>query len=287
MTLIEFKNHFVQTLNKKYPRREIDFYFKQLLEHVTSINPIDLALNPDQKIQKPHLATLKKTILELVEFKPLQYILGECLFLERAFKVNQQVMIPRLETEELVQWINEDYQDTKNIQIFDIGVGSGCIAISLAIENPTWIVEGCDTHDAILKVANLNAKKFQAKTRFFKRDILRHKAKKEDSKYNVIVSNPPYVTHAEKKEIQPNVLKWEPHSALFVSNKNPLKYYLRIAAYGCHNLQPNGHLYLEINPKFQQEIRDLLKNFHYDEIVFKKDKFNRIRMVKAAMGYRL
>ncbi|MCY4215983.1 MAG: peptide chain release factor N(5)-glutamine methyltransferase [Flavobacteriaceae bacterium] len=284
MTLIEFKNWFVLTLNKKYPRREIDFYFNQLMEHFTSINPIDLALKPDQKLQKIPLATLKKTTLELAEFKPLQYILGECLFLERTFKVNQQVMIPRPETEELVQWINEDYSSTKNIQVFDIGIGSGCIAISLAIENPTWIVEGCDAYDVVLKVANLNAKKLQAKTRFFKLDIFKHEAKKEDSKYHVIVSNPPYVTHCEKKEIQPNVLKWEPHSALFVPDENPLIFYRKIVAYGCDHLEPNGYLYLEINPKFHQEINDLLKSFNYIDIVFKKDRFDQIRMVKAAIN---
>ncbi|MCY4162180.1 MAG: peptide chain release factor N(5)-glutamine methyltransferase [Flavobacteriaceae bacterium] len=281
MTLIELKNWFVQMLNQKYPRREIDFYFNQLMEHFTTFDSIDLALRPNQIIPKKNLTFLKEATIELLEFRPLQYISGETVFLERTFKVNKHVMIPRPETEELVQWIQADYQSSKNIRVMDMGTGSGCIAISLSLENPTWNISGCDIHKDIIKIARQNAKDLNANTNFFYFDIIQYTPTQKDFKVNVIVSNPPYVTHGEKKEMLPNVLNWEPHSALFVSNDNPLIFYRKIATYGLQNLKPNGKLYFEINPKFHREIKDLLNNFNYTDIVFKKDTFDRIRMVRA------
>lgn len=284
MTLIEFRNWFYQSLDTRYPTKEVDFYCKQLMLHFTKLDPIHLALNPDQILPKNHLTSLKNATIELVEFKPLQYILGESIFLERSFKVNNHVMVPRSETEELVQWINYDHKLTENIQIFDIGTGSGCIAISLALENPTWIVKGCDAYTEALKIAKQNAKKLHAKVDFSYRDILKYKPVQKGFKFNVIVSNPPYVTQIEKKEMQSNVLEWEPHAALFVSDENPLIFYRKIAAFGRDNLNTNGQLYLEINPKYYKEIEVLLEKFKYTDITFKKDKFNRIRMVKATVS---
>ena len=279
MNLITLKNNFKSRLSSTYPIEEIDSFFYISLEYKLNIKRVEYALNPSHTIPKESQSYFKEVIEKLNKEIPIQYIIGETDFYGLKFKVNEHVLIPRPETEELVDWVLNDVKANDTVKILDIGTGSGCIAISLAKNLPKCKVFGLDISKEALKVANKNAELNNVNVEFINEDIL--KLNNFLEQFDIIVSNPPYVRELEKHEIQKNVLNNEPHLALFVKDQAPLLFYERIAIFANTNLKKNGFLYFEINQYLATETKILLNDKNFKNIELKKDLNNNNRMIKA------
>jgi len=279
MTIKQLKRVFTSEITHLYPQTEVDSFFYLLAEEVLSLNRVDIALKLNEEISIPQ--KFHDALNDLVIQKPIQYILGKTVFYGLDFRVNKNVLIPRPETEELVEWIIEDYlKSTKKTTILDIGTGSGCIAISLAKNINNATVFAVDVSEKALETAKLNAINNKVEIDFILDNIL-SPSKENTNKYDVIVSNPPYVRNLEKEEIQDNVLKNEPHLALFVEDSNPLIFYSAIADFALKNLNNKGVLFFEINQYLGTETVALLKDKKFKNVVLKKDIFGNDRMIKA------
>ncbi|WP_203256985.1 peptide chain release factor N(5)-glutamine methyltransferase [Hyunsoonleella ulvae] len=285
MKLKDIRNTFHKALGQFYPREEINTFFYLLTEKFYGLKRIDLAMHPNKKIQHESL------ILEALELlkteKPIQYILKEAEFFGLKFKVDENVLIPRPETEALVQWIINTVDEGREINILDIGTGSGCIAISLKKTLPKANVYAIDVSESALEVAKGNALNNKVTLQFMKCDILDEKAWEhcfKDLKFDVIVSNPPYVRVLEKQLMQPNVLEYEPHLALFVEDDNALLFYEAISKFAKQALHQDGCLFFEINEYLGEETVGLLEEFYFKNIILKQDIFGKDRMIKAEMN---
>ncbi|WP_201741844.1 peptide chain release factor N(5)-glutamine methyltransferase [Flagellimonas alvinocaridis] len=288
MLLQEIKTIFHKELDGIYPKEEVDAFFYRCIEHYLGLERFVLVVRPKTTVTKEEEQPLFEALTQLKQERPLQYILGTTHFMDMEFAVNEDVLIPRPETEELVQWIMDDVENQKSesehriseIRILDIGTGSGCIAISLAKYIPTAKVYALDISEKALEVARKNAEANSVDVTFFKQSILDPGLDLELD-FDVIVSNPPYVRELEKKEIKKNVVDHEPHLALFVSDEDPLLFYRAIAHFANRNLSKNGGLYLEINQYLGAESQSLLKAHNFSEIELRKDIFGNDRMIKA------
>ncbi len=281
MLLLDFKKNFFLTLLKQYPKTEINSFFKLLIEYKLGLNRIETALNTTLVLKKNEELFLKNALEKLKKQVPIQYIIGETEFYGLKFFVNKNVLIPRPETEELVQWIIENTSKNKPISILDIGTGSGCVAISLAINLPNATVFALDISEKALKTATKNAKQNIVDIQFIKEDILQ--LNKLPQKFDIIVSNPPYVRELEKIKMQPNVLKNEPHLALFVKDANPLLFYEKITKLASIYLNKNGQLFFEINQYLGKQMVELVQSNNYKEIELKKDFYEVDRMLRAIL----
>lgn len=280
MTLKEYRSYFKTNLKDIYPEEEIGSFFYLLTEKFLTLKRVEVALELQRKLTLEETNIFENALRQLEKEVPIQYIIGETEFFGLTFKVNQSVLIPRPETEELVDWIIKDYVHIKQpLTILDVGTGSGCIAISLAKHLTKAIVTGLDISPTALKVASENANMNEVPVSFLEQDILT--LKNLETTYDVIVSNPPYVTVSEKQKMQSNVLLYEPHNALFVSDDTPLLFYKNIAEIALKNLNRNGNLYFEINESYGSEIVDLLKKLRFKNVELKKDLFGKERMIKA------
>ena len=289
-----------------------------MMEHYLGLERFALALNPNLIITKEEEHPFFEGLAELRLERPLQYILGKAHFMEMDFVVNENVLIPRPETEELVRWILEEVQsikykvlsrkleirNTKNeirnikeeeesgnkegrefgtqsseLRILDIGTGSGCIAISLAKNLPNAKVYALDVSEEALEVAKENAAQNGVEVHFVQADIMT--AKSIEGKFDIIVSNPPYVRELEKAEIQNNVKRYEPDLALFVSDEDPLIFYKHIVQFALRNLKKDGLLFFEINQYMGKETQQVLEEQNFSEIELRKDMFGNDRMVKG------
>jgi release factor glutamine methyltransferase len=245
------------------------------------MNRLDFALKPGKEISLEEKEKFESAIQRLSKHKPIQYILGETEFFGLKFKVNKNVLIPRPETEELVQWILDDVGASKNpsnLKILDIGTGSGCIAISLAKNLPDVEIFALDVSEKALKTARENAGLNGVNVNFIQADILNLEAL--TGKFDIIVSNPPYVREMEKVEMHRNVLENEPNLALYVKDADPLIFYGTIAKLAQVGLQNNGNLYFEINQYLAEETEDILKNTGF-KTELKKDIFGNYRMLRG------
>ena len=279
MLLSQLKIQFLEQLKGKYPSTEIESFFNILIEYYLNLRRIDLALNPDIEISEDQYSNFKKALWRLKDHEPVQYITGETEFYGLKFRVNKNVLIPRPETEELVEWIISDFKDSgKGLNILDIGTGSGCIPVSLAKEIPNSKVSSFDISEEALKLAKKNAKINQVKVDFQKVNIL--EMEKLDESYDIIVSNPPYVRELEKKEMHKNVLNFEPDTALYVKDEDPLLFYKKIAELAVMALHSDGALYFEINQYLGEETKSLVEKFGF-EAELKKDIFGNYRLLKA------
>lgn len=281
MQLNEFKLVFFSDLSKLYATTEIQSFFNILIESKLNLTRVDVALSPTLKLSKEEFVYFQKALTDLKNSIPIQYIVGETSFYGLQFKVNNTVLIPRPETEELVEWVIKDYKDIPNIKILDIGTGSGCIAISLAKNLPNATVYALDVSEKALEIAQNNAKTNNVTVHFLKENIL--KSNSLPDSFNIIVSNPPYVRDLEKKQIQKNVIDYEPHIALFVKNDNPLLFYNKISELAKTHLTKHGSLYFEINQYLGSETVALLADKGFKNIELKKDIFKVDRMVKALL----
>ena len=281
MRLSEFRSYFQKTLLKIYSKEEVDSIFKRLIDFYFEWDASYPIINPNYLLDFNAYEKLKFALSELRKEKPLQYITHQATFFGIDFFVNQSVLIPRPETEDLVNWVLEDISKNKIIsaQLMDIGTGSGCIAVSLANANKQINVTAIDLSEEALKVAMKNAKQHRVKINFIKQDIqsLFHWKNPLD----IIVSNPPYIHPNEKKEISPNVLNYEPHMALFTPENDPVYYYRLIINFALAVLKSGGSLYLEINPKYLELLKSNFSDDTFGEIEVRNDIFGKSRMIKV------
>ncbi len=280
MLIKKYRVQFIKELLLIYDEKEIESFFYLILEKNHQLKRIDLALNPELELDDSQLKQWNAILDELKNQKPIQYILEETYFCNLPFYVDENVLIPRPETEELIDLIlsnNPTNQQSKNLKIVDIGTGSGCIAITLAATIPTAEVFAIDVSEKALEVAKKNAKLNEAKVTFLQKNIL--ETDDLEQTFDIIVSNPPYVRNLEKAEINANVLEYEPHLALFVEDNDALLFYRKIANLAKKNLKPNGQLYFEINQYLGKETIELLKNLGFQNIELKKDIYENDRMI--------
>ncbi len=285
MKLKLFQKTYHEQLDRTYGPDEVDSFFYRLTEHYLGLSRLQIALHPDTIIPEAKVQLMVAALERLKREQPIQYIIGSTEFYGLTFNVNSDVLIPRPETEELVDWIVRDCDPsiyTSPIRILDVGTGSGCIAISLAKNIPDAVVYALDISEAALKLAEENAKRNNVKVNFIKIDILNYTQQLLLSDlFDIVVSNPPYVRHLEKKHMANNVLDHEPHLALFVEDKNPLEFYEAICQFTVNNLMTNGKLYFEINEYLGEQMKVLLEAYNFNEIELKKDLFEKNRMLKA------
>ena len=241
----------------------------------------DICLGKDTQLSANNQTELKGITDRLLEQEPIQYVLGQADFCGRTFIVNEHVLIPRPETEDLCRWINS--QDTcPRVRLLDIGTGSGCIAITLAAMYPKAEVTAWDISPEALEVARENAKRTHVNVSFEQVDALNlPHSSFLTSHFSLIVSNPPYICNKERACMEANVLEHEPHTALFVPDDDPLLFYRTIAQYGQIALEPGGWLYFEINPLYAQSLSDMLHMMSYHDIELKLDQYGKQRMIRA------
>ena len=292
MLLKTYRTTFLLELSTIYDAQEIESFFYLILECFHNKKRIDLALDPNMEMDAMQLLRWESVLSELKKEKPIQYILGETEFYGLPFLVNENTLIPRPETEELVEWIIKstkyEIQSTK-LRILDIGTGSGCIAISLAKNFPNAEVSAIDVSEKALATAKKNAEINKVEVDFINVDILKINDLVElptsnfqlPTQFDIIVSNPPYVRNLEKAEIKSNVLEYEPHLALFVEDTDALLFYRKIAQLAQQNLSENGKLFFEINQYLGKETVELLEDLGFKNIELKKDIYGNDRMIRS------
>ncbi len=277
----EIRETYIKELQSYYPVHEATALLDLILSHRLLINRTTLALNPELRVSESEMLIVHFDVKELKKYRPIQYIFGEAWFDGFSLKVNENVLIPRPETEELVLWAVDSLQNKKNLSILDIGTGSGCIAIALAKRLPTSHISACDVSRDALILAGENAKNLKVNIDFFNLDILKSDSWINACVYDVIISNPPYVTNSEKAAMQPNVLNWEPSLALFVNDDDPLIYYRKTLQFCINHLKSSGTIFFEINQHFGNELYDLLSSSGFKDIIIKKDLSGNDRMLSA------
>ena len=267
-----------QSLQDIYPPEEVKALSMLICCDMLGLDALDIYMGKDIILSECKQRELENIIFRLQKNEPIQYIHGIAEFCGRNFKVASGVLIPRPETAELVELIVEENPNAR--RLLDIGTGSGCIAISLDKRLPDADVEAWDISEEALAIARTNNEELESRVLFRQRDVLSDDWEKSPS-FDVIVSNPPYVTEAEKDEMEANVLDWEPALALFVPDDDPLRFYRRIAALGRELLLSEGKLYFEINRAFGREIAYMLEMNQYRDIRVIKDIFGKDRIVTA------
>jgi release factor glutamine methyltransferase len=294
MLIKKIKNNFHEQLDVLFGKDEVESFYFILTEYLHRLKRIDLALNPNFEISEEEVQKWKTIISELKTEKPIQYIIGETWFYDSKFYVNEHTLIPRPETEELVDWIVSKFPKTQNpkaITVLDIGTGTGCIPISIKKNIPQAEVFAIDVSEEALKVAKRNAVENKVEVNFILQNILevenlslslRAESRSLNSgKFDVIVSNPPYVRNLEKQEIKKNVLEYEPHLALFVEDNDALLFYRKIAQLAKESLTENGQLFFEINQYLGEETVELLEQLDFQNIELRQDIYGNDRMVKC------
>lgn len=267
-----------QQLQNIYPAEEVQALIYLLLEKKHNMSKLDICMGKDKIFSTEERKEWEDIVKRLHNEEPVQYILNEAEFCGLCFKVTPDTLIPRPETAELVNWIIQDYSHLAP-SVLDIGSGSGCIAISISAALPNAKVESWDISAAALDIARFNNEKAGTSVTFNQQDILSNYLPQRE--LDILVSNPPYITNSEKAEMSNNVLQWEPSTALFVSDKDPLIFYRAIAEYGCQSLKEYGSLYFEINRAYGNETVRLLEDMGYKNIILRKDLSGNDRMIKA------
>ena len=270
-----FKNE----LTAIYPLTEINSIIEIVFEHVLGFSKTDLLFNAERSFTEVELENLQNILTRLKNNEPVQYVLGRTVFFDLDFNVKPGVLIPRQETEELVDWIIKDAAKAIGLNVLDVGTGSGCIAISLATNLNQANVSAYDISEIALEIAQSNAKLNKLELNFQKKDILTQQQTTEYQKRDIIVSNPPYVLEKERNLMEKNVLDFEPKLALFVENDDPLLFYKAIVNYSKLNLKKGGKLYFEINEAYGNEIMKLMTDEGFKDIELRKDLSGKDRMV--------
>lgn len=280
--MTETLSHIRTSLLPYYPAEEIQGFIRMIMEDVFHIPPQHYLFGTDRKMTDEEKELIDTFILRLQQMEPIQYIIGKTEFWGLSFEVNPSTLIPRQETSELIELIINDQQN-KTIQLLDIGTGSGCIAVTLAKKLPLATVSAIDIDNRTLFTAIRNAELNEVTVNFKQADILQteNTAVLFDQDFDVIVSNPPYITQSEKPAMEMNVLVYEPHTALFVPDDDPLLFYRQIALFGQQKLKPDGWLYFEINAAYGKETVGLLTAMQYRDVVCIRDISGKDRMIKA------
>lgn len=258
--------------------QEADMIAMFIVEDVSGFNSTDILTDHKFQTGPNFRATILKYILQLKRQEPIQYILGKAYFCDNYFEVNESTLIPRPETEELIKLVEDYLTEQPQARVLDIGTGSGCIAASVALKVPEALVSAMDISTSALQVAERNAITLKANVSFFHADILKYSA---DEKYDLIVSNPPYVRESEKKEMLKNVLEYEPAKALFVTDEDPLLFYHAIIRFAKDGLIDNGAIFFEVNQYLASDVGTLLGKENYKSIQINKDINGNDRFVSA------
>ncbi|MBS1917172.1 MAG: peptide chain release factor N(5)-glutamine methyltransferase [Bacteroidetes bacterium] len=289
MTIFEAQQQLIVQLNSIYDEREAAAITDMAMENITGWQKIDRIINKQQELSETKEILLKKITAELLTHKPVQYILHEAWFCGMKFYVDENVLIPRPETEELVEWIAGEVvsrpmtDDRRPIAIFDIGSGSGCIPIALKKKLPGAIISSCDVSENTLEVAKKNAITNETEISFIHLNFLNKENRNSLPVFDIIVSNPPYIPATDKKTMQSNVVDFEPHTALFVPDNDPLIFYRAIADFAKTHLSKNGKVFVEMNEEQAANVKKLFLDRNFNTIEIKKDLQDKDRMLKATM----
>lgn len=271
------------TLKDYYPPSEIKAFIRLIMERVCDIQPHQFLLCKDKELSEKEKSQIHNIVERLTKYEPIQYIFGKTDFYGFEFEVNPSVLIPRPETEELVELIVRDYPKRKELEILDVGTGSGCIAITLKKLLNKSQVYALDVSEEALKTAKRNAIRNRAPITFFQKDILTpsETADSIEEEFDIIVSNPPYIMEKEKADMEANVLDYEPSLALFVPDDNPLLYYHRITLFAEQKLKKKGYLYFEINSQMGEQVVSMLRMMEFKSIELIQDLSGKDRFVKT------
>jgi len=269
-----------------YPETEIESFARILFRYYLGLTPTQIHLSHDHELPDRVEMQIRKAVDDLKKYRPIQYIIGETEFYGLNFELTPDVLIPRPETEELTDWIIHEYRRDATLSMVDIGTGSGCIAVALASHFHNASVWATDISEAALNVAQRNAQKNRVSVNFLLKDVLNDDPTEfEHGCFDMIVSNPPYITPSERQYLQPNVLEYEPHCALFTPDNEPLIFYKRIAEFGLKCLKDKGRIFFEINEAYSAETADILKQYDYTNIIPRKDINGKWRMIAATLKY--
>lgn len=282
MTYKEWKEAIKKGISGFYEPSEATQIAFLTIQHYSGISRIDYILSKEREPDAQISQKLQEALNRLKTGEPLQYVLQEAWFMEKPFFVNTSVLIPRPETEELVEWALKETQKQK-CKVLDIGTGSGCIAISFKLRKPQDAVSGLDFSRSALSVALKNAQRQNVTINWIEKNILDTYDLNEMGMYDLIISNPPYIRESERKDMQSNVKDFEPESALFVPDADPLIFYQAIAEFSKDHLSKNGKIFLEINEALADEVLTLFHQYAYKSIL-RKDMFGKDRMVRLTMG---
>lgn len=281
-TICSLTQYAIHALKDTYSENETRCICSLIFMDVLQYTNIDIHIKKHDTLDESFANKFYEIITLLKTNRPIQYILGETEFAELRFGLNDDTLIPRPETEELIHWMEE--KATPNAHILDIGTGSGCIAITLAHRIPGAVVTAVDISENAVKQARENAQRNNVNVEIQVRDIL-NDDQYEWHTYDIIVSNPPYVRECEKAEMHPRVLDYEPHRALFVPDTDPLLFYRHIARFALRQLHPGGILFFEINEAFGGETVEMLSEMGYTDVILKKDIHEKVRMCKAEKAW--
>ena len=277
----DIRNYYCEQLCSIYDKNESNTLILILFEYYFNINKIKMSLEPELRLSESEMLKLHFAVKDLLKNKPIQYIIGETEFCDLKFKVNENVLIPRPETSELVRLIANSHQPSTISNILDIGTGSGCIAISLAKMIPQSNVYALDISEKALDVAKENAINNNVNITFIQDDILTKTQTLTQTKFDIIVSNPPYVRELEKVDMHNNILQWEPHNALFVSDEDPLIFYRSILEFSKKHLKENGEIWFEINEYLGKEMKALCEEVGLSNIEIYKDFRDKERFLRT------
>ena len=280
--ITHLKHRFISYLKSAYGMEEAIELFWMSMEHIFQTSRLQLKLKQSINLSESEQSLFNYILNELATGRPIQYIIGYAWFYDQQFIVNGSVLIPRPETEELVSLIIDENRE-QNLRVLDIGTGSGCIPISLKKHLPgNSELTGIDISQDALNVAKLNAERLACPVEFFQMDIIKKSNLNRASyKFDIIVSNPPYITPKEKLLMHSNVLEYEPHIALFVEEDDPLIFYNAIADFAIKNLNSNGKLYFEINQLYGNQISTMLNEKGFQQVQLRKDISDHDRIVSA------
>lgn len=280
MYLSELRNRFRTELSQAYPPREIASIFHLLIAHYFELPRTILAMEPQKELSAWEADLLKNALADLKAHRPVQYITGKAHFMEMDLRVTQDVLIPRPETAELVTWIVSEYSGLKvPLRILDAGTGSGCIALGLKQQLTDAEVFGMDISDSALKIARANASTLNLEVRFWEGDLKNPGT--DLPKFDVLVSNPPYIPRSEAASMQAHVSTAEPHLALFVPDNDPLLFYKYLCDFALHHLNRGGWMYLESHEQYADAVGRLLEDSGFTDVEVKKDIFGKNRFVRG------
>ena len=284
-----FYNKLNQSLSDLYPKSEIRIFGNLILKKITDLSLARILADKDMVLSPEQSEEADQIIERLTNYEPIHYVLGETEFFNLKFKVNPDVLIPRPETEELVEWVSDDLKFVEsssdsaeqNMKILDIGTGCGCIPVALKKHHPKTQISAMDVSAEALVVAKENGVLNQTDVGFFQDDILNPKV--DERKWNIIVSNPPYIPLDEKVDIDKQVKSYEPHVALFSPTEEPLLFYHSIAKYALQHLEPDGKIYLETHKNLSRDVAMLLGEYGFKDVIIRTDMSGNERMVRAVL----
>jgi release factor glutamine methyltransferase len=277
----DIREYYLSELKKIYPYSEAVTFLDLIFERRFNVTKVERILEPGRRLSESEMLTVHADVKALKTFKPIQYILNATEFCGLKIFVDERVLIPRPETEELVSRIVDEQKDNEGLAILDIGTGSGAIALALKNALPGVEISGCDISPEAIAVARENGNETDLAVNFFLLDIFNSADWTDLPHYDLIVSNPPYVTDSEKQLMAANVLAWEPELALFVPDDDPMLFYRQVIRFADQHLKPGGNVYFEINENFGAEMHELLQNNDYQNIDLQQDLSGKDRMISA------